>query len=152
MVVHGADWFLPRGRALLHAARSGVHAGVHAAVPAQGRRGDLRVAAHDRRFRADLSACRDKVATVYFGPAQHFRREADPARLARCAREYALPERFILTLRSPLATRARICVESSSAYQRMHGAMPHKLVVGGLGCERFREGLCACPPTAGGAT
>jgi glycosyltransferase involved in cell wall biosynthesis len=79
-----------------------------------------------------------KIRTVYFGPGKHFRRIRDTAELERVQRKYDLPARFILTLSGHDRGTRKNIKGILNAYQMHHGKTPHKLVVGGKGCERFR--------------
>jgi len=53
-------------------------------------------------------------------------------------RQYGLPEQFILTLSKPGGGERKNFRGILDAYARLHGQVPHKLVVGGKGCDRFR--------------
>jgi glycosyltransferase involved in cell wall biosynthesis len=64
-------------------------------------------------------------------------------------RRYGLPERFILTLSKPDGGERKNMRGTLDAYARLHGRVPHKLVVGGKGCERFRADY-AIPATGWG--
>jgi glycosyltransferase involved in cell wall biosynthesis len=80
-----------------------------------------------------------KVRTVYFGPGKQFRRVEDERTLADVRRRYALPDRYILTL-SKYAGGARKNIDGIlRAYALLHGRTPHKLVVAGQHCDRFRR-------------
>jgi glycosyltransferase involved in cell wall biosynthesis len=79
-----------------------------------------------------------KVRTTYFGPASHFRPVQDRGTLDRVKRRYALPDRFILTLSKGAGGERKNFRGILKAYERLHGAVPHSLVVVGKGCERFR--------------
>src|SRR5690606_6123411 len=80
-----------------------------------------------------------KIRTTYFGPAPHFRRVEDPEVLRRVQARYALPQRFILTLSKAAGGERKNIGGIFRAYARAHATIPHKLVVVGQGCDRFRE-------------
>jgi glycosyltransferase involved in cell wall biosynthesis len=79
------------------------------------------------------------VQTVYFGPARHFRRVTDRDALQAVRSKYELPERFVLTLSKVGGDTRKNIAGVFGAYRRLHGQVPHQLVVGGLGCDRFRS-------------
>jgi hypothetical protein len=81
-----------------------------------------------------------KVRTVYFGPARHFHRVDDAPALAAVRHKYQLPERFIFTLSRVGGNSERKNIRGVlDAFARLHGEFPHKLVVGGKDCVRFRD-------------
>jgi len=138
MVLHGADWFLPDAGRFY----SGVdRAYMRVFMPLYLRKAaavisvsQLTTDDFERIFRLPPG----KVRTVYFGPADHFRCVPDADRCEEVRRKYGLPERFILTLAKLKGDERKNLRGILGAYQRIHGSVPHKLVVGGLGCERFR--------------
>jgi glycosyltransferase involved in cell wall biosynthesis len=80
-----------------------------------------------------------KMRTVYFGPGKQFSRVNDPTTLEHVKLKYDLPDRFILTL-SKYGGGGRKNIEGVfKAYAMVHGKIPHKLVVGGKDCFRFRR-------------
>jgi glycosyltransferase involved in cell wall biosynthesis len=81
---------------------------------------------------------RGRVRTVYFGPARNFRPVGDQAVREEVRRRYELPEQFILTLSKPDGGERKNIRGVLEAYARLHALVPHKLVIGGKGCERFR--------------
>jgi glycosyltransferase involved in cell wall biosynthesis len=82
----------------------------------------------------------DKVRTVYFAPARHFRRVGDPAELERVRAQYGLPNRFILTLTKRRGDGRKNLQNLLQAYSRYHERTPNPipLVVGGKDCHLFR--------------
>jgi glycosyltransferase involved in cell wall biosynthesis len=82
----------------------------------------------------------DKVKTVYFGPAKHFKRVTDVDNLERIKRRYNFPERFILTLTKRGGGGRKNLGQIFKAYARYHDQTrePHKLVIGGKDCHLFR--------------
>lgn len=139
MVLHGADWFLPEAAHFygrldcvymrlftpLYLKRSAVVLSVSG----------LTTDHFNRIFRLPEG----KVRTTYFGPAPHFRRIEDPAELRRVREKYGLPERFVLTLSKTSGGERKNIRGVFRAYEQLHGAIPHRLVVAGKGCERFRR-------------
>jgi glycosyltransferase involved in cell wall biosynthesis len=139
MVLHGADWFLP-GAAQFYSRLDRLYMRIFmplylrraAAIISVSR---LTTGDFERIFRMPPG----RVRTVYFGPARHFRPVADPATLDAVRHRYGLPEPFILTLSKPDGGERKNFRGILDAYRRIHGQVPHKLVVGGKGCERFRD-------------
>jgi glycosyltransferase involved in cell wall biosynthesis len=138
MVLHGADWFLPDAARFYSRAD---RAYMRVFMPLYLRKAaavisvsQLTTDDFERIFRLPPG----KVRTVYFGPADQFRSVPDAARCEEVRRKYGLPERFILTLAKLKGDERKNLRGIFGAYQRIHGSVPHKLVVGGLGCERFR--------------
>jgi glycosyltransferase involved in cell wall biosynthesis len=80
-----------------------------------------------------------KVRTVYFGPARHFRHITDETALAAVRQKYGLPERFIFTLSKVGGGERKNIHGVFEAFARLHGRVPHKLVVGGKDLESFRD-------------
>jgi len=139
MVLHGADWFLPDA-AQFYTRLDRAYMRVF--MPLYLRK--ARVALSVSQLTTDdfvriFRLSPGKVRTVYFGPARHFKRVTDPATLVAVREKYRLPERFIFTL-SKLGGGERKNIRGVfDAYARLHGQVPHKLVVGGKDLERFRQ-------------
>jgi glycosyltransferase involved in cell wall biosynthesis len=139
MVYHGADWFIPE------------HAQyydpwdvrfVKVMMPLYSRKCTLILSVSQittDNFVRILKLPPDKVQTTYFGPALHFRRITDPAALAAVREKYRLPERFVLTLSGYDRGRRKNIDTLLESWRLFAGKTPHALVVGGKGCERFRE-------------
>ena len=138
MVLHGADWFLP-GAAQFYGRLDRAY--MRLFMPLYLRRAAVAISVSQLTtddFRRIFHLPEGKVRTVYFGPAPHFRRVTDASALAAVRARYGLPERFILTL-SKVGGGARKNIRGIfEAYARLHGRIPHQLVVGGKDCERFR--------------
>jgi glycosyltransferase involved in cell wall biosynthesis len=139
MVVHGADWFLPDAARFYKPLD---RAYMRLLMPRYLHKARVVISVSQittddfvRIFRLPVA----KVQTVYFGPAANFRRVTDPDRLEAVRRKYRLPQRFILTLSKVGGDTRKNIGGVFEAYARVHGRVPHQLVVGGLGCERFRE-------------
>jgi glycosyltransferase involved in cell wall biosynthesis len=90
-------------------------------------------------FRRIFRLPEGKVRTVYFGPARHFRRVTDPAILAAVRQKYGLPDRYLLTLSKVGGGERKNIRGIFDAFASLHGRIPHKLVVGGKDCDRFRD-------------
>jgi glycosyltransferase involved in cell wall biosynthesis len=139
MALHGADWFLPDA-AHFYPWLDRLY--MHLFMPLYLRRAaavlsvsQLTTDHFNRLFRLPAG----KVRTTYLGPAGHFRPVDDPATLDRVRRQYGLPDRFILTLSKGAGGERKNIGGVFRAYARLHGSVPHKLVVVGKGCERFRD-------------
>jgi glycosyltransferase involved in cell wall biosynthesis len=151
MVLHGADWFLPDAA---HFYSRLDRAYMHVFMPLYLRRAAVALSVSklttehfNRIFRLPVG----KIRTTYFGPASHFRRVRDADELRRVRERYALPDRFLLTLSKAAGGERKNIKGVFSAYERLHGTIPHKLVVAGKGCERFRDDY-AVPRTGWGAS
>lgn len=150
MVLHGADWFLPEA-ARFYTRLDRLY--MHLFMPLYLRRAaavlsvsGLTTDHFNRLFRLPPG----KVRTTYFGPAPHFRSTGDPAILHRVRERYGLPDKFLLTLSKGAGGERKNIAGVFRAYERLHGVIPHKLVVVGKGCERFRDDY-AVPRTGWGA-
>jgi len=140
MVLHGADWFLPEAKQFYGRLD---RAYIRVFMPLYLRRCAVAISVSQlttddftRIFRLPPG----KVRTVYFGPARHFRRVTDATALAAVRARYGLPERFIFTLSKVGGGGERKNIRGIfEAYARLHGQIPHQLVVGGKDCARFRD-------------
>jgi hypothetical protein len=139
MVLHGADWFLPEAKRFYTRTD---RAYIRVFMPLYLKRAaavlsvsQLTTDHFERIF--DLPA--GKVRTTYFGPAAHFRRITDAGALEHVRRKYGLPERFILTLSKHAGGERKNVGGILRAFAGIHEAVPHALVIGGEGCDRFRR-------------
>jgi glycosyltransferase involved in cell wall biosynthesis len=138
MVLHGADWFLPEA-ARFYGRLDRIY--IRAFMPLYLRRAAVVLSVSrltTQHFERIFRTPPGKIRTVYFGPAPHFRRVTDAAVLDAVRARYGLPERYILTLSKAAGGERKNVGGTLRAYARLHGAVPHALVVGGQGCERFR--------------
>lgn len=138
MVLHGADWLLPEQARYYNRLNVAL---MRVALPLYCRKADVVFSVSELTTRNIVEALdlpRSKVRTVYFGPARHFRRVEDPARLEAVRARYELPERFILTLTKPLGTGRKNLGGALEGYRLHHGRTDHRLVVGGLLEEDYR--------------
>jgi glycosyltransferase involved in cell wall biosynthesis len=139
MVVHGADWFIPEYARFY--SRLDV-AYIKTMLPLYCRRAAVVLSVSQLttdHFNRILRLPPGKMRTVYFGPGKQFKRVNDPATLENVKLKYGLPDRFILTL-SKYGGGGRKNIEGVfKSYEMVHGKIPHKLVVGGKDCFRFRQ-------------
>jgi len=139
MVLHGADWFLP-GAAQFYGRLDRAY--MRLFMPLYLRRAAVAISVSQLTtddFRRIFRLPEGKVRTVYFGPARHFRRVTDETALAAVRAKYGLPGQFLFTL-SKTGDRGRKNIGGIfEAFARLHGKIPHQLVVGGKGCEQFRD-------------
>jgi glycosyltransferase involved in cell wall biosynthesis len=138
MVLHGADWFLP-GAARFYGRLDRLYMRFFMPLYLRRAAGIISVSRlttedFERIFRMPPG----RIRTVYFGPAPNFGPVADPRTLDAVRRQYGLPAQFILTLSKPGGGERKNFRGILDAYARLHGQVPHKLVVGGKGCDRFR--------------
>lgn len=138
MVLHGADWFIP------------AHARFYGAWDVRYMKLMMplylwkcaRVVSVSQittdEFERIFRTARGKVQTIYFGPGKHFHRVDDAAVLSEVKGKYRLPDQFILTLSGYDRGRRKNIDRILDAYRLFHGATPHKLVVGGRDCDKFR--------------
>ncbi len=139
MVLHGAGWFMPEFSHFwddkdLRYARF--------IMPLYCRKAAAVLAVSQittETFNNVMDLPDGRIKTVYFAPGKQFRRIDDPIKLKDVKQKYKLPDRFIFTLtgydRGPRKNVEGIL----ESYRIHHGKTPHKLVVGGKDCHRFRE-------------
>jgi glycosyltransferase involved in cell wall biosynthesis len=150
MTVHGADWFIPE-----HAQFYGRLdvAYIRAVMPWYFRKAAAVLSVSQittDEFTRILNLEPGKVVTTYLAPGPGFRRVEDPAALAQVRARYALPERFILTLSKVGGGERKNIGGVLQAFRRIHDDVPHRLVVGGKDCERFRS-IYGIPDSGWGA-
>jgi glycosyltransferase involved in cell wall biosynthesis len=141
MVVHGADWFIPE-QAQFYPVLDQHY--VRTVMPWYFRKAAVVISVSQLttdNFNRILEPPPDKVKTVYFGPAKHFRRVEDRKVLADVRQRYELPERFVFTLTKLGDGNRKNFSNIHLAYKRFHERTktPHKLVVGGKECWKLRE-------------
>jgi len=139
MVLHGADWFLPAAKQFYGRLD---RAYMHVFMPLYLRKAAVALSVSQLTtddFVRIFDLPPGKVLTVYFGPARHFRRITEPARLAAVREKYGLPERFVFTLSKVGGGERKNIRGIFDAYARLHGRVPHKLVVGGKDLDGFRR-------------
>lgn len=139
MVLHGAGWFMPDiskywGTLDLKYIR--------AVMPLYCQRASAVLSVSQLTsdtFNSVFDLPPGKVKTVYFGPGKHFKPIYDEMVLRGVRDKYALPERFIFTLSGYNRGQRKNISGILSAYELLHGTIPHRLVIGGKDCDRFRE-------------
>jgi glycosyltransferase involved in cell wall biosynthesis len=141
MTVHGADWFMP-DQAVYYTKWDVRY--MRAMTPLYFRKCSAVISVSQLttdNYNQVLRLPPDKIRTIYFAPARHFRRVADATVLQGVQARYHLPDRFILTLTKRLGDGRKNLGQILKAYELYHGrtATPHKLVVGGKDCHLFRE-------------
>jgi len=139
MVLHGADWLIPEQAR--HYPKRNVLA-MRILLPLWCRSADAILSVSELTTRNILAAVdlpAEKVTTTWFAPAPHFRRIDDADRLAEVRRRYELPERFVLTLSKPGGGSRKNAGTLLEAFRRLAPRAGHDLVVGGRGCEQFRD-------------
>ncbi len=139
MTVHGADWFIPE-----HARFYGRLdvAYIRAFMPQYFRRAAAVLSVSETTatdFNRILDLEPGKITTTLLAPARHFGRVEEEERLRAVRERYSLPERFILTLTKVGGEERKNVDGILEAWRRLHGSVPHHLVIGGKGCEVFRE-------------
>jgi glycosyltransferase involved in cell wall biosynthesis len=139
MVVHGADWFIPE-----HARFYGRLdvAYIRAVMPFYFRRAAEVLSVSQittDNFNRILGLPEGKVTTTYLAPGRQFRRVTDQDTLRRVRERYGLPDSFILSLAKTTGGERKNAAGVFEAFRRLHGKVPHALVVGGKDCHRFRE-------------
>ena len=139
MVLHGAGWFMPESKNFwkswdLQYVRlmMPVYCKKAAAVLSVSQ---LTTDIFNQLFRVPVG----KIKTVYFGPGRHFRRIEELSTLEKVKARHLLPDRFILTLAKYGDGGRKNTKAIFDAYRKVQEKIPHKLVVVGKDCHRFRE-------------
>jgi glycosyltransferase involved in cell wall biosynthesis len=139
MVLHGAGWFMPEFKQFW---KSWDLKYVRLMMPIYCKRAAAVIAVSQittEIFTDLFSLPAGKIRTVYFGPGKSFARVDEAVALRQVKDRYDLPDRFIFTL-AKYGDGGRKNLEGIlTAYQRVHGKIPHRLVVGGKDGHRFRE-------------
>jgi glycosyltransferase involved in cell wall biosynthesis len=141
MVVHGADWLIPE-QAQFYTRWDVKY--MQMMLPLYFRKCAAVISVSQEttdNFNRILKLPRDKVKTIYFAPARHFKRVTDPQELSRVKDRYRLPDRFILTLTKRKGDARKNLRQVFKAYARYHAKAedPCKLVIGGKDCHLFRD-------------
>jgi len=139
MVLHGADWYLPDA-AQFYGRLDRLYIRLFMPMYLRKAAGIISVSRLTTEdFQRVFGFPEGRIQTVYFGPAPQFKRVTDIAQLQAVRERYGLPERFILTLSKIGGAERKNLPGLLQAYAKVHGKVPHKLVVGGKGCDRFRK-------------
>jgi glycosyltransferase involved in cell wall biosynthesis len=136
MTIHGASWFV---RPDLYPNKLDL-AYVKAVMPLYCRRADFIIANSDltrNDFIRILRVPPEKIRTVRLGTSDRFRVITDPQTLNVAREKYRLPEKFILSVikHDPRKNFANLI----AAFRLLRRRIPCKLVVTGLGCEKYIE-------------
>jgi glycosyltransferase involved in cell wall biosynthesis len=139
MVLHGAGWFFPEHRKFW---KNWDLRYIRLIMPVYCRRAaavlsvsQLTTDTFNQLFRLPT----DKIRTVYFGPGKHFRRIEEAPVVQKVRTKYAIPDRFIFTLQKYGDGGRKNIAGILNAYQSIHWKIPHKLVIGGKDCDRFKQ-------------
>lgn len=140
MTVHGADWFMP-DQAIYYTPLDIRY--VRTMMPLYFKKCAAVISVSQLttdNFNQVLRLPPDKVKTVHFAPARHFRRVEESPVLQAVKARYQLPDRFILTLTKRAGDRRKNLGQIFRAYALYHeqAANPAKLVVGGKDCHLFK--------------
>ncbi len=140
MTVHGADWFMP-DQAIYYTWLDVRYMRIMTPLYIKKCTTVISVSQLTTdNFNQVLNLPPDKMQTVYFAPARHFRRVADEAELAAVKTRYQLPDHFILTLTKRLGDGRKNLgqIFKSYAYYHQQTDNPAKLVVGGKDCYLYK--------------
>ena len=140
MTVHGADWFMPE-QAIYYTKLDVRY--MHLAMPLYFKKCAAVISVSQLttdNFNQVMDLPRDKVKTIYFAPARHFRRITDMATLQAAKKRYELPNRFILTLTKRLGDGRKNLGQIFKSYALYHQQTdnPAKLVIGGKDCYVYK--------------
>jgi len=80
-----------------------------------------------------------KIRTIYFGPADNFGPVQDLNALERVRAQYRLPQRYVLNLTKHRDAERKNIRGVLAAFREIAPRVDHHLVIGGTGCEQFRE-------------
>jgi glycosyltransferase involved in cell wall biosynthesis len=141
MVVHGADWLIPE-QAQFYSWWDVKY--MQLMLPLYFKKSSAVISVSQETtesFNRILKTSKDKLQTIYFAPARHFKRITDNEILQRVKARYQLPDQFILTLTKRKDRGRKNLGQIFKAYARYHEQTvnPHKLVVGGKDCHLFRD-------------
>ena len=140
MVVHGADWFIP-DQAIYYPKLNVYY--MQAMTPLYIKKCATVISVSQLttdNFNQVLKLPPDKMKTVYFAPARHFRQVTDTAVLHEVKARYQLPDRFVLTLTKRLGDGRKNLEQIFKSYALYHQQTenPAKLVVGGKDCYLYK--------------
>jgi glycosyltransferase involved in cell wall biosynthesis len=140
MVVHGADWLIPE-QAQFYKFWDVKY--MQMMLPRYFQKSSAVISVSQEttdNFNRVLKLPANKVHTIYFAPARHFRRITDPDVLQKVKARYSLPDQFILSLTKRKGDNRKNLGQVFKAYARYHASTstPHKLVIGGKDCHLFK--------------
>jgi glycosyltransferase involved in cell wall biosynthesis len=141
MVVHGADWLIPE-QAQFYKYWDVKY--MQVMLPRYFHKSAAVISVSQEttdNFNRVLKLPADKVQTIYFAPARHFRRITDPDVLQKVKARYNLPDQFILSLTKRKGDNRKNLGQVFKAYASYHASTstPHKLVIGGKDCYLFKD-------------
>lgn len=136
MTIHGASWFV---RPDLYPNKLDL-AYIKAVMPFYCRKADFIIANSDLTrddFIRILKVPPEKIRTVRLGTSDRFRLVREPDVLAAARAKYQLPEKFILSVikYDPRKNFKHLI----AAFRLLRQRIPAKLVVTGIGCEKYIE-------------
>src|SRR5918996_899727 len=142
MVVHGADWFLPKFANVYN--RSDVLY-IRAIMPLYFRACSKVLSVSNYSTDGFLKAMpqfRGRVITSYFGPQKGFKKIYDREQLELIRRRYRLPEKFILTVirydpGTPNTRKNAGNILKAYSLLKKHHGVEHKFVIVGKDCHRY---------------
>lgn len=135
MSVHGASWFV---HPELYTKPDVAY--VKTVMPLYCRGADFIVSNSDlttNDYKRILKVPAHKIRTIRLGRNQSFQPVTDPAKLAEIKERYAVPDKFIFSV---VKYDPRKNFENLiKGFQLLRKKTPAKLVVAGIGCEKYRE-------------
>lgn len=141
MVVHGADWFMP-DQSIYYPKHDVAY--IRTVMPLYFRKAAAVISVSQLttdNFNQALNLPSNKIRTIYFAPARHFKPVHSRDILENVKQKYHLPEKFILTLTKRQGDKRKNLPQILKAYQQYHetSSDPHKLVIGGKDCYLYRQ-------------
>jgi len=135
MSIHGASWFV---RPELYTKWDVRY--IKAVMPLYCRKADFIVSNSDlttHDYIRILKVRPDRIKTVHLGRNENFRIIGDQAERARIRQQYNLPEKFIFSVvkYDPRKNFRNLI----AGFRLLRKQTPCKLVVAGIGCEKYRE-------------
>ena len=141
MVLHGAGWYLPE---MVQFFRPMDIRYIRMMMPLYFKKCTTVLSVSQlgtEIFNKELNLPPNKIKTIYFAPARHFRRVVNESKLQEVKNRYSLPDKFMLTLTKLGGDTRKNLGQIFKAYAKYYGSAkdPHKLVVGGKDCNLFRQ-------------
>ncbi|HMP89146.1 MAG TPA: glycosyltransferase family 1 protein [Kiritimatiellia bacterium] len=136
MTIHGASWYV---RPDLYPNKLDL-AYVRATMPFYCRKSDFIIANSDltrNDFIRILRVPPEKIRTVRLGTSERFRVVNDQAELDAVRAKYKLPEKYILSVIK--YDRRKNFENLIAAFRLLRKRIPCKLVITGIGCEKYIE-------------
>jgi glycosyltransferase involved in cell wall biosynthesis len=139
MVLHGAGWFLAEHQNYWNSLDRKY---IRLMMPVYCKKASAIISVSQITtdiFNQLFNLPKGKVETVYFAPGKQFKRIEDESILQNIRANYNLPEKFILTVTGYDRGPRKNIKGLLEAYKIHHGKTPHKLVIAGKDCYRFKE-------------